>query len=53
MLKGEKMKWKILKAYHLKIRFLDYFLQIHDKGFIFDVKRTTSVWNEAKSIYIV
>lgn len=45
-------KWKILKAVHMKMRFMDNFVQIFDFGFIKDVKRMNVIWDEFKEDYL-
>lgn len=44
----ESKNWKILKAVHMKIRFMDQFIQIFDHGKIMDVKRMNYMWDQFK-----
>lgn len=43
--------WKVLKAVHMKMRFMDYFLQIFDHGKIINVKNMNPIWEDFKSMY--
>lgn len=47
----ESKSWKIIKCVHMKIRFMDYFMQVFDHGKIVDVKRMNYLWEEFKQFY--
>ncbi len=44
--------WKTLKAVHMKMRFIDYFIQLFDYGHIKDVKRMNPAWDEFKQEFL-
>jgi len=49
---GEKRNWKILKTYHMKTRFLSYFIQFYANHQIVDITATHKLWQELKQRYI-